>query len=53
MPFSRIIEIIEIFVEKTYEPGEIIVEEGTIGSKFYLVKEGEVLIYSKDPENYF
>lgn len=53
VPFNRIIEIIEIFEEKEYKPGDIIINEGTVGSKFYIVKEGEVIIFSEDPNNYF
>ena len=53
VPFNRIIEIIEIFDEKTYDTDEIIIKEGTVGTKFYIVKEGEVVIYCDDPSNYF
>ena len=53
VPFNRIIEIIEIFEEKKYEKDDIIIQEGTVGTKFYIIKEGEVLIYCNDPSNYF
>ena len=53
VPFNRIIEIIEIFEEKKYETDEIIIQEGSKGSKFYIIKEGEVSIYCDDPSNYF
>ena len=53
VPFNRISEIISCFKEVEYEPKELIIQEGTYGDKFYVVKSGIVELYSDNPNNFF
>jgi CRP-like cAMP-binding protein/serine/threonine protein kinase len=42
--------IYDSFIPEVFEKGQIIIEEGTVGSKFYIVKEGEakLILHGKE-----
>ena len=42
VPLSRIAEVLACCVEKKYNAGEIILQEGDEGEKFYIIKSGSV-----------
>lgn len=53
IPFSRITEVIQCFHEKSWKQGEHLIREGSIGSDFYIVKEGIIEIYMDNNSNSF
>lgn len=53
VPFNRITEIIEAFVEVKYKSDTIIIKENTKGKKFFVVKSGTIKIYSDQKDNTF
>jgi len=52
IPVNRISEIIECFKEVEYQAKTLIIKEGTIGDKFYIVKKGIVEVFSDNPSNF-
>ena len=53
VPFNRISEIIECFKEVNYKAKDLIIQQGTIGYKFFVVKQGVVEVFSDSATNFF
>lgn len=44
------VQLVDAFTEEVYKPGDVVFTEGDMGSKFYIIKEGEVVVVSGDKE---
>lgn len=53
VPFNRISEIINCLKEEHFEAGDIIIQAGEQGDRFYIVKKGSVRVFSEDKDNAF
>ena len=53
LPLKRISDLIRCLKEEHFSKGKFIIREGTIGDRFYLVKEGICKVYSRDPQRKF
>eukprot|EP00775_Hariotina_reticulata_P007218 gene7218-7431_t len=43
------LQLVDAFEEKTYKPGEKVVVEGDPGEHFYIIKEGEAVVFQAGP----
>jgi len=51
LPLMSIVLLLDSLVEEHYEPDEKVIEEGSIGNKFYIVENGIGKIFSNSTEN--
>ena len=50
LPLNRIPEVLACFDEKKYKEGEVVIEKGSIGNHFYIIKWGVLRVYGTDEE---
>lgn len=48
---EQLIELTNSIEPVNYKSGEIVINQGDVGDKFYLIKEGSVRIYTTNPQN--
>ncbi len=53
MSSSQLLELLDCFKEVNYKKDQLIIEKGSIGDKFYIIKRGSVRIYDEDKKNKF
>ena len=53
IPLYKARDLVRCCVEEEYLPGQIVIKEGTMGSKFYIVQKGIAKIFSKTPGKQF
>lgn len=53
VPFSRIYETMKCFSERRFEEGETIIQEGSLGNEFFVIKSGIVRLSSNSDGNSF
>lgn len=53
IPFNRIPIVMDLFKEENYKKNQMIIKAGDLGQDFYIVKNGQVRIYSDKIDNFF
>ena len=48
LPKSKIEDIAESFSEVTFQDGDVIIQEGELGDKMYILKSGKVSVYKRE-----
>jgi hypothetical protein len=53
IPLYKARDLVRCCQEETYIPGQVVIKEGTKGSKFYIVQNGIAKIFSNTPGKQF